>query len=95
MKKIEKLISESLFIRHLSVIDPSFQGVNSHFVLLFNFNDNRKGLEILSSNCKSNFMIDRKNFLNQLIKSHKIMRKHSKNCSWSRRGLHNWLFARS
>ena len=55
------------------LIDPSFQGVNIHFVLLFENEDDRKvntGYYLLKVEMiDHNDMIDGKNFFNQPVKS--------------------------
>ena len=41
-----------------------------------------------------NVMINGQNFCDQPVKNDLIIWYHSKNCNWSRKWLHNWLFTR-
>ena len=81
------------------LIDPSFQGVNILFVLLFENEVDRKvhtGYYLPKVEIKDYIvMIDAKNFFEQPVKSdlrtYDNIRKIS---TRSTRWLHNWLFAR-
>ena len=81
------------------LIDPSFQGVNRLFVLLFENEVDRKvhtGYYLPKVEIKDYIvMIDAKNFFEQPVKSdlrtYDNIRKIS---TRSTRWLHNWLFAR-
>ena len=81
------------------LIDPSFQGVNILFVLLFENEVDRKvhtGYYLPKVEIKDYIvMIDAKNFFEQPVKSDlRTYDNIQKISTRSTRWLHNWLFAR-
>ena len=84
------------YLNHL--IDPSFRGVNRLFVLSVENDAHRRSYKwyfLLNVEIKDySLLTDGKNFFGHPIKNDLITWKYSKDCHWSRRWLHNWLFAR-
>ena len=89
-----ELLAQNQDLNHL--VEPSFGGVNRLFVLAFGNNAQRTS-NILSSKYRNKklqcYDPCEKTFWST-SKSNKMTWKHLKNCHWSRRWLHNWLFIR-
>ena len=90
---------QNRMLQTIFLIEPNFQGGNRLFVLAFNGDNSRVWHSIYflpTEKIKDyNVLIEGKIFFDQPIKNDlKNIWKHSKNCNWSRRWLHNWLFAR-
>ena len=98
-KYLEKpeLLPRNLNLNQL--VEPSFQGVYRTFVLAFESNAQRisnKRYYLSNVEIKDyNFMIDGQNSFDQPVKNNKTTYENIlKNCHWSRRWLHDWLFIR-